>query len=102
MAGTLDTKLDGVLGGKTATAYKRAFGMETVGDLLSHYPRRYARRGELTALDELPMDEEVTIVGEVRSATERKMQSRKGSLFEVSISDGRGSSASPSSISHGG
>jgi len=90
VAGTLDTKLDGVLGGKTATAYARAFGMATVGDLLAHYPRRYARRGELTALDELPMDEEVTIVGEVRSAVERKMLSRKGSIFEVSITDGKG------------
>ena len=26
-------------------------GLATVGDLLAHYPRRYARRGELTALD---------------------------------------------------
>ena len=45
---TLESRLDGAVGGKTASALERAFGMRTVGDLLAHYPRRYARRGELT------------------------------------------------------
>lgn len=91
MAGhTLDSRLDGALGGKTAAALERAFGMKTVGDLLAHYPRRYALRGELTPISSLPIGEPVTIVAEVRRATERRMQNRKGSILEVLISDGQG------------
>ncbi len=87
---TLETRLEGVVGGKTATALSRAFGMSTVGDLIDHYPRRYARRGELTPIASLPIGEQVTIVAEVRSVATRPMRQRKGSLLEVVISDGAG------------
>ncbi|WP_127474600.1 ATP-dependent DNA helicase RecG [Microbacterium sulfonylureivorans] len=87
---TLESRLDGAVGGKTASALDRAFGMRTVGDLLSHYPRRYAKRGELTPISSLPVGEAVTIVAEVRRASERRMQNRKGSILEVVISDGQG------------
>ncbi|MCW3494251.1 ATP-dependent DNA helicase RecG [Microbacterium sp. SSM24] len=87
---TLESRLDGAVGGKTAAALERAFGMRTVGDLLSHYPRRYAKRGELTPISSLPVGESVTIVAEVRRASERRMQNRKGSILEVVISDGQG------------
>lgn len=87
---TLDSRLDGAVGGKTASALDRAFGMKTVGDLLMHYPRRYARRGELTQISSLPVGESVTIVAEVRRAGERRMKNRNGSLLEVVISDGNG------------
>jgi ATP-dependent DNA helicase RecG len=86
----LDTKLGGVLGGRTAGAIQKAFGLMTAGDLLSHYPRRYARRGELTALTQLPVDENVTIVAEVLEVRERPMRARRGSILEVKISDGKG------------
>jgi ATP-dependent DNA helicase RecG len=86
----LDTKLSAALGGRTAAAFAKGLGLETVGDLLSHYPRRYANRGELTALTELPIDENVTIVAEVLEVRSRSMQSRKGSILEVRISDGKG------------
>ncbi|MFB2584475.1 ATP-dependent DNA helicase RecG [Herbiconiux liukaitaii] len=86
----LDAKIDGLLGGRTADAFEKAFGTRTVGELLAHYPRRYAKRGELTAIDMLPLDENVTIVAEVRDVRERPMRARRGSLLEVSISDGRG------------
>ncbi len=86
----LESRLDGVVGGKTASALDRAFGMRTVGDLLAHYPRRYARRGELTPISSLPVGEPVTIVAEVKRVNERRMQNRKGSLLEVIISDGHG------------
>lgn len=87
---TLDSRLDGAVGGKTAAALDRAFRMKTVGDLLAHYPRRYARRGELTPISSLPVGEPVTIVAEVRRAGERRMKNRNGSLLEVVISDGHG------------
>ena len=85
----LEVRLSTALGGRTAQAIEKAFGYRTVGDLLSHYPRRYARRGELTALSELKLDESVTIVAEVRSVTERPMRAKRGSILEVIISDGR-------------
>ncbi|TFB92667.1 ATP-dependent DNA helicase RecG [Cryobacterium sp. HLT2-28] len=87
---TLDTKLANVVGGRTTTALTKAFGIVTVGDLLSHYPRRYARRGELSAIGDLPLDENVTIIAEIRTVEERQMKARKGSIVEVKISDGRG------------
>ncbi|RFA08653.1 ATP-dependent DNA helicase RecG [Subtercola boreus] len=87
---TLDSKVAAILGGRTAGALQKAFGISTVADMLAHFPRRYARRGELTALDELPKGETVTIVAEVRSVSERSMKARRGSILEVSISDGHG------------
>ena len=90
MDSPLDAKLASALGGRTAQVLEKSFGLRTVGDLLAHYPRRYARRGELTALSELRIDEPVTIVAEVRSVSERRMQNRKGSILEATISDGHG------------
>ncbi|MFF2369622.1 ATP-dependent DNA helicase RecG [Agromyces sp. NPDC058110] len=87
---TLESRLSGALGGRTAQAIERAFGYRTVGDLLGHYPRRYALRGELTALASLPLDENVTIVAEVIEVRERTMRSRRGSILEVKITDGTG------------
>ncbi|MCR2792978.1 ATP-dependent DNA helicase RecG [Microbacterium sp. zg.Y625] len=87
---SLESRLRAAVGDKTAGALERAFGMQTVGDLLAHYPRRYAKRGELTPIDSLPLGEQVTIVAEVRSATERRMRNRRGSILEVVISDGQG------------
>jgi ATP-dependent DNA helicase RecG len=87
---TLDTRLPGALGGRTAQAIERAFGYRTVGELLAHYPRRYALRGELTALASLPLDENVTIVAEVLEVRVRDMRQRRGSIVEAKISDGTG------------
>lgn len=87
---TLDTALVDAIGAPTAKLFERAFGMATVADLLTHYPRRYARRGELTPIDSLPLGEQVTIVAEVRSVGSRQMRQRRGSILEVVISDGAG------------
>ncbi|TXN29884.1 ATP-dependent DNA helicase RecG [Lacisediminihabitans profunda] len=90
MESPLDAKLSTALGGRTASAIEKGLGLATVGDLLSHYPRRYAQRGELTALTELPLDENVTIVAEVIESRERPMRAKRGSILEVRISDGKG------------
>ncbi len=87
---TLDTKVANIVGGRTANALTKAFGIVIVADLLAHYPRRYAKRGELTALSELPLGESVTIMAEVLEVRKRTMQKRKGSIIEVKISDGSG------------
>jgi ATP-dependent DNA helicase RecG len=86
----LDEPLKNALGPRTSAALAKGLGLKTVGDLLSHYPRRYIRRGELTELGHLPLDENVTIVAEVIEVRQRSMQARKGSILEVKISDGKG------------
>ncbi|MGO1956547.1 ATP-dependent DNA helicase RecG [Microbacterium sp.] len=87
---TLDTPLAEALPEKRAASLKRAFDMLTVGDLITHYPRRYQMRGELTPITGLVEGETVTIVAEVRAVSVRPMRNRRGSIVEVSISDGRG------------
>jgi ATP-dependent DNA helicase RecG len=86
----LDEPLLKVLGPRSAMAIEKGLRLVTVGDLISHYPRRYERRGELTVIGELPLDENVTIVAEVIGVQERSMQARKGSILEVRITDGKG------------
>ncbi|WP_261164241.1 ATP-dependent DNA helicase RecG [Microbacterium sp. Marseille-Q6965] len=87
---TLDTPLAGALPVKEASGLKKTFGMETVGDLVAHYPRRYAQRGELTPIAGLVEGDTVTIVAEVVGVNTRPMRNRRGSILEVVISDGRG------------
>lgn len=86
----LHEKLSTLLGGRTAAALGRAFNQTTIGDLLAHYPRRYALHGEVTELGNLPLGEQVTLIADVVRVSERRMNKRKGSIFEVLISDGRG------------
>ena len=86
----LSRKLVDVVGGTSAKSLDRAFGHRTVGDLLGHYPRRYAHRGELTDLAALHEGDEVTVVATVKSSSSRPMRARKGSLEEVVITDGHG------------
>jgi ATP-dependent DNA helicase RecG len=86
---TLDTPLVRLLGDQTATALGAALDLHTAGDLLRHYPRRYASRGELTDIGSLAVGDYVTVVADVLKATKRRMKSRHGTLFEVVIGDGR-------------
>jgi ATP-dependent DNA helicase RecG len=86
----LDETLKRALGPRTGAALEKGLKLRTVGDLISHYPRRYIRRGELTELSHLPLDENVTIVAEVLSVSQRSMQAKRGSILEVRISDGKG------------
>ena len=91
MAVTMETPLSRVLGPKTATAMADQLNLRTVRDLLRHYPRRYARRGERTSLDDLQVGERVTVLAQVRRVVTRKMRNRPGTLTEVTVGDGAGS-----------
>ncbi|MFM1785230.1 MAG: hypothetical protein RLZZ108_254, partial [Actinomycetota bacterium] len=85
-----EDKLDRVLGDRTAKSFGKNLGLKTVGDLLLHFPRRYASRGELTKISELPVGEAVSVVAEILDVRERRMTGRKGSILEVRITDGDG------------
>jgi ATP-dependent DNA helicase RecG len=79
-----------VVGGKTAKALEKAFGMTTVDDLLRHYPRRYAERGTLTELATLEEGASVTILADIEQVTVRPMQQRRGTILEALVTDGQG------------
>ena len=83
---TLETPLKKELGDRTATALNKAFGMETVGDLLRHYPRRYLLRGELSNISELSEGEEATVLAEVAAVHLRRASGR--TILEVVVTDG--------------
>ncbi|MEZ0074896.1 ATP-dependent DNA helicase RecG [Planotetraspora sp. GP83] len=84
-----DEPLKKALGDKTASPLESALGITTVGELLRHYPRRYAERGELTPIASLEHGEHVTVVGKVSSAMRRPMKNRQGTWLDVQITDGK-------------
>ena len=84
----LESKLSSVIGDRTAKVLSDTFDIRTVGDLMRHYPRRYLVRGELSDISELVEGDEVTILAEVLSSTNRPLRGRKGSIFEVVVTDG--------------
>ena len=65
-------------------------GLVTLEDLLRHYPRRYAHRGELTDLRSLCVGDEVTVLARVKETAVRPMRNRPGSRLKVTVTDGTG------------
>ncbi|TNY36093.1 ATP-dependent DNA helicase RecG [Thermomonospora catenispora] len=86
----LDEPLRNLLGARTAKVLASGLDLHTVGDLLHHYPRRYAKRGELTDLDGLREGEYVTVLAEVTKVQGRTIPRPPGYLLEVTVSDGHG------------
>lgn len=90
----LDEDLKKTLGPATAKVLAEQLGLHTALDLLHHYPRRYAERGELTSLADLAdqLDEHVTVVAQVADARLLTYQGSRGGgkRLEVTITDGNG------------
>ncbi|MGF1429760.1 ATP-dependent DNA helicase RecG [Kitasatospora sp. LaBMicrA B282] len=86
----LDEPLTKLVGDRTAKVLADSLKLRTVGDLLHHYPRRYAERGQLTSLDELEVDEHVTVLARIEKVTLIPFRGRKGDRLEVVVTDGRG------------
>ena len=86
----LDRPLRTVLSADGVKKFASALDLHTVGDLLQHYPRRYATRGELTDLGGLVEGDEVTVVAQVSKVSTRRMKQRRGTIVEVQITDGQG------------
>ncbi len=87
----MDTPLSRVVGPKTAKVMAEQLALHTVRDLLRHYPRRYARRGEMTRLGDLEVGDRVTVLAQVKKVSSRPMRQRRGILTEVTVGDGAGS-----------
>jgi ATP-dependent DNA helicase RecG len=84
----LSDKLTSLLGRKTATALAEALDIHTVGDLLRHYPRRYAERGELTDIAGLEIGEHATVMARIEKVNKRRMRNKPGWIVEMTITDG--------------
>ncbi|MFP5218647.1 MAG: ATP-dependent DNA helicase RecG [Actinomycetes bacterium] len=84
-----DAPLVKAVGPKSARGLE-ALGVHTVGDLLRHYPRRYAERGQLTPVGDVREGEHVTVVGEVVRSTLRFAKSTGKPVGEVVVTDGSG------------
>jgi ATP-dependent DNA helicase RecG len=82
-----EESLTTVLGAPTAKNLA-TLGLQTVGDLLEHVPRRYAKRGELTDLEELRPGEFATVYARVTSMSSRYLRERKRYKRDVTITDG--------------
>jgi len=68
---------------------RRAFGIETVGDLLRHYPRRYLAWNEVDDLRGTPAGAEVTLLAEVINISESVTRGGRG-LSKVTVRDNSG------------
>ena len=64
-------------------------GIETVGDLLRHYPRRYIDRSAVERIRDLRVGEQATVIARVH-ATVKRLTRRRQSMVTVTISDGTG------------
>ncbi|TCC02860.1 ATP-dependent DNA helicase RecG [Kribbella soli] len=98
----MDRKLRDFLGAKTAKTFADVLEIETVGELLRHYPRRYLKKGELTPFDELEVGDQATVSGRVKKVTARALDTKveirpddvykfrkKRTITKVVVTDGR-------------
>jgi ATP-dependent DNA helicase RecG len=83
------TVLQGV-GPKNAESLER-LGMQTLGDMLYYFPRRYEDYSQLKPIQSLMYNDVVTVLGSVQSVHTRPIRGGKATLMEVVISDGTGS-----------
>lgn len=89
----MDTPLAVAVGGATASALSKKLHLETVSDLMRHYPRRYVHNVSVRSTEHdqasLPREGEyVTLLAEIESVSGRRMRNRKGHLTEVTITSG--------------
>ena len=65
-------------------------GMQTLGDMLYYFPRRYDDYSQLKPIKDLFYSEQVTVIGTIQSVHSRPIRGGKASIIEVVISDGTG------------
>jgi ATP-dependent DNA helicase RecG len=88
LAGIPVTRLNG-LSERKATALG-AWGVETIFDLLTTYPRRYIDRSRQADLRDLAVGEEAVVLATVERGSARRTRNRR-SIVELTVDDGTGS-----------
>lgn len=66
-------------------------GLQTLGDMLYYFPRRYEDYSQLKPIQALMYNDVVTVLGTIQSVHTRPIRGGKQSIIEVIISDGTGS-----------
>jgi ATP-dependent DNA helicase RecG len=66
-------------------------GLNTLGDLLYYFPRRYIDYSELKPINRLWYGEEVTVIGMVEDVTQRQIRNGRMQIIEAVVSDSSGS-----------
>ena len=82
-----ETRLKGLIGGQAAGKLAKHRGIETVGQLLDFWPRRY--RTAEADLGQPRIGDFLVAVARVESARTRSMKARRGRMLEATITDGR-------------
>jgi ATP-dependent DNA helicase RecG len=75
------------VGDKNTESFQR-LGLQTIGDLLWFFPRRYVDYSMTKPINRLWYGETVTVLAAVREATTRR--TKRGSITEVTVADGSG------------
>jgi ATP-dependent DNA helicase RecG len=75
--------------GEEAHVVLAGMGIETVGDLVRHYPRRYIDRSAVERIRDLRVGEQATVIAHVQF-TVKRLTRRRQSMVTVTISDGTG------------
>ena len=85
----LDAKLTVLqgIGPKHADTLSK-LGLQTLGDMLYYYPRRYDDYSQLKPIKDLFYGEHVTVIGTIQSVHSRPIRGGKASIIETIISDG--------------
>jgi ATP-dependent DNA helicase RecG len=68
-----------------------SLGMQTLGDMLYYFPRRYEDYSQLKPIKNIFYGDVLTVIGTVQSVHTRPIKGGKSSIIEVVISDGTGS-----------
>jgi ATP-dependent DNA helicase RecG len=78
-------------GGPAKDVLREGLGIETVSDLLRHYPRRYIDRSSTVPIGELRFrqGQQVTVIGTVRHV-DKRMTRRRQTMVTVKVYDGTG------------
>lgn len=80
------SSLSKALGDKRNT-FEKSFGYTTVEELLYHFPRRYLDVADISPIASLEIGEDASIYAQVERVSERKMNTRKGFILEVIVTD---------------
>lgn len=89
---SLRDRLDFVVGAKAAGPLDEVFGIQTIDDLLRHYPRSYVEGAGVRGADaeQPPEGEHVTLVDKITDTSLRSIRNRpKDKLFRVTLGSGR-------------
>jgi ATP-dependent DNA helicase RecG len=65
-------------------------GMQTLGDMLYYFPRRYEDYSQLKPIQSLFYGEQVTVIGTIQSVHTRPIRSGSSTIIEAILSDGTG------------